>query len=114
MQMLWASPLTKEDISGIIVMSFASVIKFQSIITPQSMAEAEKTGLSSWILPDAQALVPCISFPNEELQQVVDYAGGGFPLLVKERGRVMTETKSDWADFIIKSVWSVFRLKNGK
>lgn len=78
-QMLWASPLTRDDIAGIIVMSSASIDKLQSIMTPQPMAEAEKKGIEMMEAAGCGSLSEMRGLTYEQLQQVVDNAGGGFP-----------------------------------
>lgn len=78
-QMLWVSPLTKDDISGIIVMSSASIDKLQHIMTPQPMAELEKKGVEFMEAAGCANISELRGLSYERLEAVVAAAGGGFP-----------------------------------
>lgn len=78
-QMLWASPLTKNDISGIIVMSSASIDKLQHIMTPQPMHIVEKKGVEMMQAAGCNNIKEMRNLSYNDLQAVIKKAGGGFP-----------------------------------
>lgn len=78
-QMLWTSPLTKDDIAGIVVMSSASIDKLQSVMIPQPMEQEEQKGVEFMQAAGCANLDEMRKLSYEELQHVVETAGGGFP-----------------------------------
>lgn len=78
-QMLWASPLTRDDIAGIIIQSAASIDKVSHIMTPQPMESEEQKGEEFMKACGCSTIEEMRKLSYKELTGVVEKAGGGFP-----------------------------------